>query len=182
MILPDKATIYLEAIEDADYKDEKIHFWDDVYGFNFSCMKKVVMLEPLVDTVNPDQVVSAPVPILSLDMLTCKKEDLSWTSQFALPVKRKDVCHAIVAYFDISFSQGHKQVHFSTGPHAKYTHWKQTVFYLEEDIPVVPGDVIKGTLHAKPNAKNPRDYDIEISIDFEGKQAKCHTKQFFRLR
>ena len=32
--------------------------------------------------------------------------------------------HAFLAWFDISFACTHKNVSFSTGPHAKYTHWK----------------------------------------------------------
>ncbi len=32
--------------------------------------------------------------------------------------------HAFLAWFDISFEATHKKVRFSTGPHAKYTHWK----------------------------------------------------------
>jgi hypothetical protein len=32
--------------------------------------------------------------------------------------------HAFLAWFDISFGCTHKKVSFSTGPHAKYTHWK----------------------------------------------------------
>lgn len=32
--------------------------------------------------------------------------------------------HAFLAWFDISFASTHKTVKFSTGPHAKYTHWK----------------------------------------------------------
>ena len=38
------------------YKEEKIHFWDSVYGFNMSCVKGAAMFEPLVDTVDPQQV------------------------------------------------------------------------------------------------------------------------------
>jgi hypothetical protein len=26
--------MYMCGIEDSQYKDEKIHFWDDVYGFD----------------------------------------------------------------------------------------------------------------------------------------------------
>ena len=37
IIMPDKATMYMAGIEDAQYKDEKIHFWDDVYGFDMRC-------------------------------------------------------------------------------------------------------------------------------------------------
>ena len=44
--------------------------------------------------------------------------------------------HAFLGWFDISFSCCHKPINFSTGPHAKYTHWKQTVFYTPETLTV----------------------------------------------
>lgn len=60
-----------------------------------------------------------------------KKSDLAFECPFTLTARRNDYVHALVAYFDIEFSHCHKPVRFSTGPHAKYTHWKQTVFYLQ---------------------------------------------------
>lgn len=44
MIFPDKAKLYIMGIEDADYKKEKIDFWEDVYGFDMSCVKRLVRL------------------------------------------------------------------------------------------------------------------------------------------
>ena len=38
---------------------------------------------------------------------------------------------ALVSFFNIEFTHCHKRVGFSTAPEAPYTHWKQTVFYLE---------------------------------------------------
>jgi hypothetical protein len=32
--------------------------WDSVYGFDMSCIRKVAVSEPLVDVVNPKQVVT----------------------------------------------------------------------------------------------------------------------------
>lgn len=32
--------------------------WDSVYGFNMSCIRKVAISEPLVDVVDPKQVVT----------------------------------------------------------------------------------------------------------------------------
>lgn len=58
LIFPDRATLYLAAIEDRQYKDEKINWWDSVYGFDMSCIRKVAISEPLVDVVDPKQVVS----------------------------------------------------------------------------------------------------------------------------
>lgn len=42
----------------------------------------------------------------------------------------------------------------SPAPDAPYTHWKQTVFYLEDYLTVRRGEEIYGTISMKPNAKN----------------------------
>lgn len=43
-------------------RQEKIEFWDDVYGFDMSRIKAMALLEPLVDNVDPDQVRTALNP------------------------------------------------------------------------------------------------------------------------
>uniref|UniRef100_A0A8C7X6X6 Protein arginine methyltransferase 1 n=1 Tax=Oryzias sinensis TaxID=183150 RepID=A0A8C7X6X6_9TELE len=58
LIFPDRATLYVTAIEDRQYKDYKIHWWENVYGFDMSCIKEVAIKEPLVDVVDPKQLVS----------------------------------------------------------------------------------------------------------------------------
>lgn len=76
LMFPDNATLYLAAIEDKDYKEEKINckflvlwsmrvlnvskVWDNVYGFNYSCIKDIAIREPLVDTVELKSVVTDP--------------------------------------------------------------------------------------------------------------------------
>lgn len=108
------------------------------------------------------------------------KEDLTFTAPFELEVIRQDYVHAFISWFNIGFEmntrvpseakQGtHKvPVTFSTGPYSKYTHWKQTVFYLREVIAVQQGETIQGQLVCAPNKKNARDLDIEISYQFDG--------------
>jgi hypothetical protein len=39
IMLPDKAVLYICAIEDGEYKSDKIDFWDSVYGFNMKVIK-----------------------------------------------------------------------------------------------------------------------------------------------
>lgn len=182
LIFPDKATIYICGIEDSEYKDDKINFWNNVYDFDFSCIRSLAMMEPLVDVVNEQQVMTKSCPILKLDLKTVKKEDLTFCGEFSIKTTRDDFCHAFVAYFDIWFSHGHKTVHFSTGPHAKYTHWKQTVFYLEDVLVVKEHEIIHGKLWCAPNSKNNRDLDIRIDYDFKGKCCQANKSQLFRLR
>ena len=50
----------MAAIEDAEYKEQKIGFWEDVYGFDYSCIKEIALREPLVDTVDLRAVVTKP--------------------------------------------------------------------------------------------------------------------------
>ena len=51
IMLPDKAVLYVTGIEDGHYKQDKIDFWDDVYGFDMTVIKDIALAEPLVDAV-----------------------------------------------------------------------------------------------------------------------------------
>lgn len=141
--------------------------WDNVYGFDYSPMKEIALSEPLVDTVELKAVVTDPCPVVTFDLYTVKSSDVSFRKPFSLVCKRNDFIHAIIAWFDISFNACHKPISFSTGPHARYTHWKQTVFYIRDVLTVEEGEVVKGYLENKPNAKNRRDLDIKLSYVFE---------------
>ncbi|MCJ1440673.1 MAG: type I protein arginine N-methyltransferase Rmt1 [Stictis urceolatum] len=167
LIFPDKATIQLAGIEDGDYKEEKIGFWDNVYGFDYSPLKATALTEPLVDTVEMKAVVTDPTAVITFDLNTVQASDLAFSVPWKLDVRRNDFVHALIAWFDIDFTACHKPIRFSTGPHTKYTHWKQTVFYLHEVLTVEEGEVVHGTLTNKPNEKNKRDLDIALTYNLE---------------
>ena len=63
---------------------------------------------------------------------------------FKLTASRNDFIHALVGYFDIQFGCCHKPIGFSTGPRARNTHWKQTVFYLQDTLAVCHGETVSG--------------------------------------
>ncbi len=54
LIFPDKAVIYLSAVEQEQMKKERIDFWENVYGFDMTALKEVALLEPVVDVVDAD--------------------------------------------------------------------------------------------------------------------------------
>ncbi|KAG9342937.1 hypothetical protein JZ751_015153 [Albula glossodonta] len=204
LIFPDRATLYVTAIEDRQYKDYKIHCkwlaisssqlppaiacmvsdrgWENVYGFDMSCIKEVAIKEPLVDVVDPKQLVSSACLIKEVDIYTVKIEDLSFTSPFCLQVKRNDYIHALVTYFNIEFTRCHKRTGFSTSPESPYTHWKQTVFYLDDYLTVKTGEEIFGTINMKPNMKNNRDLDFTVDIDFKGQLCEVSKTSEYRMR
>eukprot|EP01101_Sappina_pedata_P001050 TRINITY_DN11163_c0_g1_i1.p1 TRINITY_DN11163_c0_g1~~TRINITY_DN11163_c0_g1_i1.p1 ORF type:complete len:332 (+),score=189.38 TRINITY_DN11163_c0_g1_i1:1338-2333(+) len=182
LIFPDVAHLIITGIEDGEYKDSKITWWENVYGFDMSCMKEMVMREPLVDIVDNKAVVLGKQILMTVDIKTVKKEDLTFKIPFKISADRAEQVHALVVYFDIEFNDCEVPVKFSTGPHATPTHWKQTVFYLDEVLDLEFNDKVEGVLACWPNAKNPRDLDIEIEWKATGKNTNAGAKQMYYLR
>ncbi|KAI9314563.1 S-adenosyl-L-methionine-dependent methyltransferase [Dichotomocladium elegans] len=175
LLFPDRATMFIAGIEDGAYKEEKIEYWNNVYGFDYSSIKKLAIKEPLVDTVDGNAVVTNPFGFKQIDLATVKKEDLTFEAPFKITAGRNDYIHAFIAWFDIGFTHCHKPIWFSTGPQAKYTHWKQTVFYTPETLTLNAGESIEGKLSCAPNKRNPRDLDIVIEYEFNGETG--HVKE-----
>lgn len=42
----------------------------------------------------------------------------------------------------------------SIDPYSRYTHWKQTVFYIDDFITVKKGEEVSGVFHLTPNKRN----------------------------
>ena len=61
------------------FQDDKINWWDDVYGFDMSSLQ-----EPLVDVVDKNQVVSNSCLLKEIDIQTCTKDDIPFDSPFTL--------------------------------------------------------------------------------------------------
>jgi type I protein arginine methyltransferase len=111
---PDRAVIWLAAIEDEDYKSDKIHFWDDVYGVNMSSIKKWALLEPLVDVVDKPLINTDHCPILDINLKTVTSKELDFASEYTLNIKRDDKIHGLCAWFDTFFSFANPSVKLST--------------------------------------------------------------------
>jgi len=141
--------------------------WDNVYGFDFTPLKVTALTEPLVDTVEVKACVTDPAKVITFDLYTVTTAELAFEAPYVLTARKSDFIHALIAWFDIEFSACHKPIHFSTGPHSKYTHWKQTVFYLREVLTVEENEEVTGVLKSKPNDKKKRDLDITITYELE---------------
>ena len=181
-LFPDKAQLFVCALEDGEYRERKLEFWNNVYGFDMTCIKQLAQLEPLVDCADPEQVMSDSAQLLEIDLYTTTKEALDFQSDFTLTANRTDYTHALCCYFNVEFSRTTNKLKMSTGPKSKYTHWKQVIFYLDSPLIVNAGEKITGRFRVKRNDKNPRDLDIDIACKFDGKQQKYEQDRPYRLR
>ena len=58
--------------------------WNSVYGFDMSCIKKQAMLEPLVDTVDQNQIVTGSQLLRTMDIEKMSSRDTSFSAPFKL--------------------------------------------------------------------------------------------------
>ncbi|XP_007515942.1 protein arginine N-methyltransferase 3 [Erinaceus europaeus] len=165
-VYPDICTISLVAVGDADKHADRISFWDNVYGFNMSCMKKAVIPEAVVEVVDAKTLISAPCSIKHIDCHTTCIADLEFSSDFTLKITKTSSCTAVAGYFDIYFEKNcHKSVMFSTGPENTKTHWKQTIFQLEKPFSVKAGEALKGKITVHKNKKDPRSLIVTLTLN-----------------
>lgn len=99
---------------------EKIDFWDDVYGFDMSCIKKTARIEPSVESIRPENLCTQAFSLKSVDISTCKKEDLSFKAPFRLKVSRNDYLSSFVFHFDVYFSKCNPPICMTTGPRGEW--------------------------------------------------------------
>ena len=164
-VYPDVCNMQLVALCDDELYNKKVGFWDDVYGLKMSAMKKSVLEEPLIDCVNDQGLISEPVVIKTLDLMSITVEDLDFDSRFDMKMTRGGFIHAIVGYFDTFFQRNSSSpVFFSTSPSSTPTHWKQAVFFLDTPQQVCLGDIVRGRIFCKKNKKDRRALDIAIFI------------------
>ena len=165
-ILPDKAKIYLAAIEDYNYVKDKKTFWNDVYGVNMNCIAPIFYSEPSIFNYESKYVISNSCKIFEIDLNTVKVEDLDFASSYKLTFKRKDTFSGLVGWFDMEFSNIPKTLSFSTSPFTKSTHWKQCIFYSNKSVDVHKDNVLNGSIAVRKAKENPRALDIKISFHF----------------
>lgn len=174
-MFPSSARMYVAAVEDGDYRKQKIDFWDNVFGFDFQPIKEWALLEVLVDTVPVERVVTSDAVIAEFDLNRVKAEELIVDTDFALRAEKESMVHAFVLWFDVTFDGPEKRVTLSTSPFETATHWSQSIFYLETPQHIDAGDVVKGHIEMRPNDKNVRDQDFVITYTFNG---KTYTQPF----
>ena len=52
LVFPDIAKLYSTSMEDGIYRDDRLKFWDNVYGINMKVMKQWVIGEPVNDIIS----------------------------------------------------------------------------------------------------------------------------------
>ena len=176
-MFPDRAQMFLAGIEDKKYKHRKINSWNNIYGFNMKCIKEAAIAEPLIDNCTDEYLISSTCKIYDIDLYNVKKEELDFMSGYQIEFNCDDCFNGLVSWFNVSFNKVQNKVILPTGPYDKPTHWKQVVFYIEDDVYVKKGTKLKGNIAVIKDKKNFRFINVKISYHFDN-NSKVIVQQY----
>jgi protein arginine N-methyltransferase 1 len=136
-------------------------------------MTGVVLKEPCIDFLNAyenqydyEAICSDNCEIVDLDLVHMQKGDVNFSSKYNLKIHTGSKVSAIVAWFDCHFENLRRKVTLSTSPFAPYTHWKNTIFYLDQPQVVSAGDTLSGSVAVRQSKENFRELDVKFSYHF----------------
>ncbi|KAJ0985244.1 hypothetical protein J5N97_003600 [Dioscorea zingiberensis] len=151
-ILPDTATIFAAGFGKGG---TSLPFWEDVYGFNMSCIGKEVVEDagqvPIVDIIESRDIMTESAVVQAFDLTTMKPDDMDFTANFELKLRSGSQgeeistdaksqiswCYGVVLWFETGFtSRFCKEMCtlLSTSPYSPRTHWSQTILTFKEPV------------------------------------------------
>jgi len=190
-MFPDRAIIYMAVMEDEGEKRRRGNFWKNQYNVDMSIMTNVVLKEPCIDYLNAcdDQVCyemvlsgEKPCKIIDFDLVKMKKEDVNFSATWILDIKKNSMASALVTWFDCIFENVKRPITLSTSPFAPYTHWKNTIFYIDKAIPVKEGDKLRGSIAVRQSKQNHRELDVKISYLSSAQDISQKQVQLYKVR
>lgn len=183
-MLPDRAQIFIAGIEDENYKFNKQNFWRNQYDIDMSVMTNVVLKEPCIDYLNAfenqqdyEAICTDAYKIVDLDLVHMQKGDVNFATKYELKANANSKISAIIGWFDCHFENLKRKVVLSTSPFKPYTHWKNTIFYLDKPQIVAAGDTLSGSVAVRQSKENFRELDVKYSFNFHTKNGPAIPTQ-----
>ena len=158
----------------AAFCEEKFTFYENVMGFDMSNLAGMsaqeVLSQPLVTDVTPEQLLSEPAVVTTIDCATADAAELQEAlgGGLGFPCTRSGVCHGFALWFECDFPRSDAAlplVKLSTAPGEPRTHWQQTVVFLPEMLQADAGQTrLDCSLHLRKDPEQPRLCGIELEI------------------
>ncbi|XP_062093122.1 probable protein arginine N-methyltransferase 3 [Humulus lupulus] len=152
-ILPDTATIIVAGFGKGG---TSIPFWENVYGFNMSCVGKELVegaaQMPIVDVIEGHDLVTDAAVLKTFDLVTMKPDEVDFTASAELEpnlcsaeTNSSDLgskttwCYGALLWFETGFTSRfckEMPANLSTSPCTPKTHWSQTILTFREPIAI----------------------------------------------
>ena len=196
LMIPSHCTLRIAPMTDAEYIEDHIHHWKNVYGFDMISMYKDIYNDVMIREVQDFAVPAESAPFLRLSLKTTTTDELTFATQaFSCELKVDiEALDGFVMWFDTFFlttsdgqvpaeakaedyvREGGESIAFTTGPHGKRTHWQQGVLLIDyrgkQSDPVKKGQVVSGSIVYEKRKDDNRALDIKLHWQVEGNHEK----------
>lgn len=179
LILPDSATLYLAGAED---QGSDFGQWHDFYGLNYSALSAASRQVAAQQCMYRQSLATEPAVLLDLDIYGMSVRDQEFDVAFRLPSAKasrtegeaaREVA-ALAGWFTLGFFKVSRSCPrctsanssiLTTHPDAPCTHWAQTMFFLNEALPLQIDGSLRGAIEVRRAAGSPRDLSIRLTLD-----------------
>ncbi|EAY18374.1 arginine N-methyltransferase, putative [Trichomonas vaginalis G3] len=177
-ILPSHANLYLNIVENPEFRYTKLNSWESIYDLNFTSFKDFIISRPYIDYVDKSMVASQDSLISSINIRDCTEKDIFFESSFKFVLSRNVLMDGFTTWFDALFLDCKNQIKLSTSPYTKETHWKSTIFYLNDPIELQTGDIIEGLIKFRPHEKEESALNVDITFMVNNKTYYSQSFEF----
>jgi len=136
VLIPNAIELFAAPVGNQDLY-EKIDFWRQFPGIDFSPAFELFSRKIMVESVSPDDLLADPIRLQPVDLNGWQGGSYSSRSYF--PICRAGIIHGMAGWFSAMLCDG---VQINTAPDHAGTHWKQAFFPFHDPIRVMRGDVL----------------------------------------
>lgn len=190
LVVPSHASMWVAPVSDAEYMDDHVRFWNDVYGFDMQAMKTGQFVDSRVVTMPETSLSGFSSMFRFLDLHTVKTDDLVFEAPYQSTLTTPSPLNGFLIWFDMFFARTRDDVSvtptttakewasgdrvaFTTGPAGTETHWRQILFLVDEEknkTVVTEADVgkeVAGVVKYSTAEGHARGLNIKISWGIE---------------
>jgi protein arginine N-methyltransferase 1 len=147
ILIPQALSLHLAPIESTPIHD-KIEFWRQIHGIDFSPAHELFGRKLMVESIQPSDLLAELRQFDRIDFYT----DTGATRERKLLFKfqRPGAVHGVGGWFDLELTEG---IHLSTAPGGPATHWEQAFFPILDRIRVIEGDMMELVMSVSPQSE-----------------------------
>ncbi|KAL1842981.1 hypothetical protein VTJ49DRAFT_3458 [Mycothermus thermophilus] len=200
LLVPSHTSMWLAPVSDAEYVDDTVSWWRDVYGFDFRAMQSGICDETRMAVMPAQSVCGSAHAFRMLDLHTCTVKDLVFTDKWRSEVKNLpegEEVDGFLVWFDCFFaesreekveedlsakewvSKGKERVAFTTGPFGEATHWRQGLCLIDKTkhkaVDLGEGKTLEGEITYEIPEGHERGLNISITWGVEAGKKQRQT-------
>lgn len=176
-MFPEWASLHVSLLSNPEFYDARINFWrhrDALLGdLDLSALlpfaKRCNFQEPVVESMDPEQIASNSHCLVRLSLKTCTLADISQIqSSFTLSSIIRGTLSGLAGWFDVGFP-GTNSVVLTTSPESGHrTHWRQSMFFLNEPLEVDQDTSVQVNFVMQKCPRNKRFLEFRIHLSVSG--------------